>query len=413
MVKVKEYNKPFQIFYSILLVVGLLYQFIYVTGTVSIKHLCFLIMFFWLVKMKEIKVSGSFWLFVIYLGCFGLSCLYTGYGSVYVNKLFGTYLGCLVLYCSTKTMISKYNAIGYIIYTLLVIAVVDSIVTIGQFYNNPIASTIFNILNVSSNLEADMLEKYESSGGAISGLTAGGLLGGLQNGYFLSAALLLAFYNKEGEIKIYNWILGGVIYLGLFFTQERAGFYFGTIILLLYIFLNTSRNKKNIITILFIGVFLLILGDDLLYRFVDFENTRYGILESDMGGRSNLSAGSWDYVLSHPFGGAYSFFARGNRMPHNFIANSFLYGGILGGFFIMLLIFGQIWKSIRIYIDTIKKNTYSLTLIMFILLYLVYTLNSGFHNPCLATGTELFFVWWGCVEALMKKENINKKYKSY
>ena len=237
------------------------------------------------------------------------------------------------------------------------------------------------------------------------GVAAGGLLGDIENGYFLSAATILSLLNiKNGKIGIINWALFIFLFFALFATQERAGLGMGVLCCGTYIFINTKENRSNIWAIALFVVFAVYFGGQYFSSIIDIDTTRYGLEGSDMGGRKELSSGAWSYILSNPLGGAFDFFAKGNREPHNFIANSFLYGGILGGLVVIAIIFSQLVRITRIVVKSLSSHKYSYSIVVFSLMYLAYTGNSAFHNLSLVTGSDMFFLLWGAIVGLSISE---------
>lgn len=401
----------FKIYYCIFLIICLFYPFLYVYEAISIRHIAAVVMIVWLIMIGEFKIDKFVKIFCIFLFFYGLSSIVTGFGSEYINKLFGTYLSCIAFYMSTKTMIIKYDSLKWVVYLILCIAIVDAIVTIGQFFNNPIARGVTLLLRVQ-NVDELLWEKYESGGGLM-GVAAGGLLGDIENGYFLSAATILSLFNmKNGKIGIINWALFIFLFFALFATQERAGLGMGVLCCGTYIFINTKEYRSNIWIIALFVVFAVYFGGQYLSSIVDIDSTRYGLEGSDMGGRKELSSGAWSYILSNPLGGAFDFFAKGNREPHNFIANSFLYGGILGGLVVIAIIFSQLVRITKIIVKSFRSHKYSYSIVVFSLMYLAYTGNSAFHNLSLATGADMFFLLWGAIVGLSISETSKGELKT-
>lgn len=397
----------FKFFYILFFITSLFYPFAYVVGPISVRHIMAAIMLVWLIVIKEFRMDKFLWGYSFFLLLYGLSSILTGFGGEFLSKLLGTYLACVTFYMSTKTMIVKYNALKWIIVAILAVACIDALVTIGQFFNNPIAKGVTLLLRVQ-NVDDILWEKYDS-GGALGGVAAAGLLGDIQNGYFLSAAVILSLLNiSSGKIRIINWLLFVYLFFALFVTQERSGLLFGAFSCFIYIVINTRFHRRNIIIILAAIIFALYYGGSYIGNLIDIDNTRYGMLGSDMGGRSELSQGVWQYLLHNPLGGALEFFAEGNREPHNFMANSFLYGGIFGGVILMAIILWQMIVVFRIVYNSAFKIPYSSVLVVFSLMYFAYTGSSAFHNLSLPTGCEMFFIIWGVVSALYRRENFSR-----
>lgn len=395
----------YKIFYVIFLITCFIYPFEYVIGPIAIRHIFAFIMLVWLVSIKQVKSDRNIWLYLSYLFCATLSSFLTGYIGTFLPALIGTFFLCIILYYATKAMILKFNALSWIITALVSLAIIDSIVTIAQFYNSPIARIIADTLRVSL-IDEETWSQLDFSGGAVGGLTAVGLLRGVKNGYFLSAAVVLVLYSKKDKIKIYNWLLMPIILFALFVTQERAAFFLGSISVLSYIMINSWRKTRQIsevllVTLIFFAVFeFLGLADSF-----SFSDTRYDILGSEATGREKFFSDAMTYVLIHPLGGMSAYLAQGGYPPHHFIPNSFLYGGIIGGLIVTFLVALQIFISIKVLYESFIKKKYSMIVVAMAIIYLSYTGSSCFHNLALATGDESFFLWWAILSSQLYKEN--------
>lgn len=376
-------------------------------GPISLRHALTIVIFVYCIAIGEFKNDRFTKWYIVFLVFYTLSNIITGYTTEVLMKLFGTYFSVIVLYMSTKVMIQKYDGLNWIIFALLAIAVIDSVVTIGQFYNNPIAKTISEFLRGDDFNEDlyDYYERYED----LHGRSAAGVLGAVLNGYFLSAVCVLGLYNIKGKPGIINWALFLFLAFALFLVQERSGFYFGLLCAFIYVFLALVTNKKSLITIMLvlpIAVFLITrFGSSL----VNLNDTRYITQAMDRGGREDLAAAGWSFVAHHPQGGIMEFHALRNRDSHNLVTNAFLFGGIFGGIAVLLVIIAQFGLIIKILYKSYQQRCYSFGLIAFSLMYLDLTLNSFFHNASLVTGNVFFFIAWGVVISLFEKESNAKR----
>lgn len=393
----------FKILYTLFLVVSAIFSRVMLVGPISVRHVMAVVMMVYCIVIGEFKSDKFIKWYLVFLFFYALSNIVTGYTVEVLSKLFGTYFPALILYLATKTMIQKYDGINWIVYTVLAIAILDSVVTIGQFYNNPIARTICEFLR-GDEFKEDLYVYYERHEN-LQGRSAAGLLGAVLNGYFLSAVCILGLYNKEGKPKVINWALFMFFAFALFLVQERSGLYFGLLCVFIYVFLTSVTNKKSIITIMLVLPIVLFLIARHGSSLVSLDDTRYVTQAMDGGGRESLAAGGWLFLEHHPLGGIMEFHALGNRDSHNAVTNAFLFGGIFGGIVVLSIIFAQLWAIIKILYKSFQQRRYSFALIVFSLMYLDFTLNSFFHNASLMSGNFLFFLAWGVIVSLLEKEN--------
>ena len=392
----------FKIIYVIFLVACFFYPFEYVVEPVAIRHIVAFVLLLLLIEKKQVKFDGLLWAFVAYLFFFVISSFFTGYLVSFLPTLVGTYITCIVMYLSTKMMM-KENAGSWILYTLLIIAMVDSVVTIAQFFNHPIAKNIADLLRISL-IDEEAWDRYDTYGGGMGGIVAGGLLRGVKNGYYLCAAVIFSLINKENRVKLINIICCIIVFVALFVTQERAAFYLGIICLASYYMINVLNQKKKGILVFVISILIVSLLFSYGRSFFEFNETRYAILGSESAGREVFWNNAFNYVWMNPLGGSYDYYAHGGYPPHNFIPNSYLNGGLIGGTIIVVLVFVQIFVCVKVLYEAGFKKKHTMLVVSLALIYLGYTGNSCFHNLCLSTGDETAFMWWAIFISLLNQE---------
>ena len=398
----------FKILYVLFLIVSVMFSRSMLIGPISLRHVLAVVMFIYCIAIGGFKIDKFTTWYSVFLVFYTLSNIITGYTTEVLMKLFGTYFSVIVLYMATKVMIQKYDGLNWIIFTLLTIAVIDSVVTIGQYYNNPIAKTISEFIR-GDDFDEELYEDFERRM-AWRSIAVAGVLGAVLNGYFLSAVCILGLYNIKGEPGIINWALFLFLAFALFLVQERSGLYFGLLCAFMYVFLTSVTNKKSIITIMLVLPIVLFLIVEYGSSFVNLGDTRYFTQALNNGGRDELAAGGWAFIADHPLGGIMEFHALGNRDSHNAVTNAFLFGGVFGGIVVLSIILAQLWAIIKILYKSYQQRRYSFALIVFSLMYLDLALNSFFHNASLTTGNVLFFLVWGVIVSLLEKEsNVDRK----
>lgn len=391
----------FKIAFSIYLIICLLYPVVPLLGPISIRHAFTLVMLVWCIYEKGVVFDKFQKWFAVFLFFSFLGSSITGYFSYFAGSLIGTYLAAFVMYWSAKIIINKYNGVKWVIFIILLIAVINGLTAIGQFYGNPIATYLPQSLRI--NLGEDMLEFYEKYDD-FHGRYVGGLLGIVSSGYFLSGACVLSLYNPEGKKKIYNWLLFAFLFFALFLVQERSGVLAAILGATLFLLMNVAQRKSTIFSVVSIALASIVFFYFYGSRMLNVEEMRYYTVGFDYD-RFQLASNGWMYLLNNPFGGIEAFHAAGNRDPHLIFVLVFLYGGLFGGIVATGILVSQIVKIIRILKESYFKKNHSNVLIVFSIVYLCHTINSFLHNASLFTGDIMFFVLWAIVVALCEKEN--------
>ena len=380
----------FKILYVAFILICILYPNIIIFGPISYRHIISLIMLVVCI-LEGFKPDVYLYLYYGFLLFLGISSIATGFSGVFFNKLFGTYIPIVAAYAATYLLIKKYDGTNIIVWTIVCVGVLNAIVTIGQFFDWSIADSICSILNVEIDEKyVNILDNKEDS----EGTALPGLLGSVDNGYFLSATALLSLYNKNCKIPI-NLFVWLIIIAASFLAQERAGFilalFFSAFIVGDYFY--SMKNKTAGLVLL---VFVLIVCASVVYSYMDdimSSELRYtkGFEGDD---RSVLRSETWDYVLNNPMGGFYEFNSSGHQHPHNFLMNAFLFGGFLGGIILIALLFIQIIRIIP-YVFRHLESKEAQWAFIWGLMYIDYSLNSMVHNASIVQGVMPFFIWWG------------------
>jgi len=392
----------FKIAYSLFIIVCLLYPILLVFGPISLRHIFTVIMLVLCYNEKGLVFDKFLKWFSVFLLFAAIGALATGYLGEFVNKILGTYLAAITMYMATKVMIKKYNGGLWIIRVILIVAVLNSLTAIGQFYGSPIANYLPTLLRI--NIDADLIDYYEKTID-FHGKYVGGLLGIVSSGYFLSGASVLALYNSSGKIKVYNWLLFAFLFFALFLVQERAGFVASILCAAIYIVVISAKNKNMVLGMILVAIAGVIVVLTYVDRFVNIDEMRYSTIGFSNSGRVSLSRNGWNYFLDNPWGGIDAYHADGNRDPHIILVNVFLHGGLFGGLVALGIIFTQVSKVVKVLYKSYTKKSYSLLLNVCCLAYLCYIMNAFFHNASLVSGDIMFFILWGSVTGSMELEN--------
>lgn len=396
----------FKISYVIYLIVCLLFGNIELFPSLSIRHILTFYMLVCCIVQGGIKINRFIRAYLIFLLFYGISSIFTGYGLVFLRNLIGTFFAAIVIYWSTKILFQKYDGGIWMINAVLAVAVINSIIAIGQFYQNPQALAITSFFRF--NMGEDVVEMYEQAKD-FHGRYVSGMMDVVSSGYFMSAASVVALYNKEGKLSIRNILTFALIFYSLFLGQERAGFYCGILCVALYLLIMIGRNETSVLSIFFllvIGLFVIQHYGGYLFSLDDM---RYKSVE-DSGLRGRLIQNGWHYFMDHPFGAYLQWVFEGHEQAHNVFINSLLMGGIIGGVVGIAIIICQLVKVAKILLESLKKE-YSTMLVVLALAFLDYTMNSFFHNPSVLGGVAMYFVLWGGVTSLYGWEGADRQNK--
>jgi len=361
--------------------------------------------------------------YLVFILSYLISATITGYiGSVLITY----YVAACVGFWATKILVVKYHY-GKLLFNILVITgVLDAIVTIGQTFGMLFSDQLVSLFHVTlPEKYLDMMNEgvYEDQ---FLLLVRPGLFANLvYNGYFLMTAGVISLSLLAHKFNIQRLIPWLVILVGCICVQER-----GPIVILTFlsalVFFKILIIKRNTY-LLFILVFGLLAyfltgkiasmlpdqgmdsathttisafyedNESSSYSQNDFlrlaKESRFANTGLDDPYRIYIYGQSIDYIMDHPFiGGLHRLNAMYDIYPHNLLLNAFIYGGIVGGVAILLILFWQIkplWRVLR------NKIADTNTVCFFAgLAYLANTLNSLTHNISIVSGDEMIWMLW-------------------
>ena len=405
------------IFYTILVFLFLIASLFLnglIIGPLSIRiYVSFLVFLFFIFRRGKFTTNQEMLLYVLFIGFYFLALIVNGeLGEVdFAKRLLGSYLICFIsFYILYKSMINQKD-IKRIIFFLVCLGIINGIVSTLQFQGNSAAYLWASILTPSDLLE----ERIESYQRAESGLGIGvlGLFGTIvKNGYLSSSLAVLSLYMIVVAKNLFHRTTFVVISLFLlvsvFLTQQRLVTLL-TLIVYLYFFYKFFKLRYFIA--------LLILPTIVLFLWY-FNN---GIIESDNIGRlSNLEdehresiyARSLQFIVDNIFFGgqlraaSYLESAGLANSAHNFVLNAFIFSGVFGAMFVMILFARMMFKSFKSIFGKASHNNPSFFISTSLVVYL---LNSLMHNSSLVSGDG--FIW--ILFALLVKSQIVERYSLY
>lgn len=366
------------------------------------------------------RIMKTYFVFII---AYLFSATITGYlGEVLITY----YIASVVGFWATKILVDKYDDGKLLLNLFVVLGVLDAIVTVGQTLNLGFSDQLVSFLSVT--LPEDYLDQMDDGGEDRFLLIArpGLLANVVYNGYFLMTAGVASLVLIARKLQLHRFVPWVVIFLGCICVQER-----GPIIILAVLsafsFFKVLFVKKHINALFLIVVLFIVLiiagsianlpglqsvyvqdtnstyvdyydvdgpGSDMWNNFSRITNeSRFANKGLEDSNREITYRQTIDYLMDYPLiGGLHRLRAKYGIYPHNLFFNAFVYGGIVGGVAILLILFWQIkplWRVLR------RKIADTNPVCFFAgLAYIAYTLNSLVHNRSIVTGDEVIWMLW-------------------
>lgn len=406
------------VLYILFFIAQLIYGSWHVLGPLTFRHIMTFVMFFVCLRERAFKRDRFIPLFYVFVFFFVIIGLTGGYAGDTMTKFIAYYFVSIVAYFATLLFVEKYEGTYYLIITLLILGICNSVVTLGNMFMMPWAKQITDILHVSNSEDILQYVSNRENTDSMEGFAVPGIINDVGNGYFMSYMTILALYSKDRQIHLYNIALYVLFLITLFFIQERSAFVAGGVLSVYAIFRilmmrGSGHAKKRIIV-----SFILIVGAVILlpkaYDYMMSSSTRYITAGFDYASdRSSLNDKSMEFLSNNPMGGFFDFYLQYHAYPHNLFFNALIYGGLIGGMCIFILL----WKQVSLVFPTITRriSPYSYELFLFSLMFIAYNLCSITHNQSVVTGDPTFWVLWGLCLTLYKKDlhNYEKNQKNH
>lgn len=355
-----------------------------------------------------IKFDIYWRLYLIFIAFYGMSSALTGYFSQFFRQLLGFYMTAYVAYQSTKVIVGRYKAEALIFYTFAAIGLFDAIVTIGQYLYMPWANDIVQFFHF---VGSEGLAEYQDSHVSLDGATVPGIVGDVINGYFLPIACIFIWHNRDVMFRFLNFILWFICSVGLFFVQQRTGFATGIVASIFIMYQLLSNRMGFVAKTLFFIFTIIALSVFWIYgsEFVEESGSRYA-LGGDMSTRSDLYSRCIDYILENPWGGIFDCTDR-IGMPHNLFLNAFIYGGYLGGTFVICIIISILKTCLKALFNINVREQFALLLM--ILAWLSFFVCSLAHNQSIVTGDVHVWIFWAAILCLLERDALNYKFNGF
>ena len=383
-------NNIFKYFYVIFIISAILYGSTYV-GFLSLRQLTTLIMFIILLKEDvKFEFNGIIKCYLVFLFFVFLSSTFEGKVAVFLKDLIAYHFVALVAYQATIVLITKYDAVKYLINTLICLGFFSSVLTILQYYGyGAVTNQILDMLYIPLANEDLLRIMSDSSENLANHSLSGAFETPVPNGYYLLLSGVLALFPVAKADKLFEKVLFLTLWIivlwGAFCCQQRLSFVMLIFASLLVFISNRSQFGFMIYLILLFGVYWL------FSNFETIDLGRYASFEDQS--RSHLFDSAKIYLKENLlYGGIWGFREYTGKSPHNLFLNSLLYSGLFGSIFMFYIIIVQIKECLNI------KELLSSSVLSFILLsYLAIMVNSFTHNMSIVTGDTIFWIMWGAI----------------
>ncbi len=338
-------------------------------------------------ESKKIWVEKTWVIYIMFVFWFGFNSCASGYSSNFLRQLIGFYLVAYIGSWSTHILIKKYN-VKILIYTIIVLGIIDAVVTILQYYNNPVATAIglFLVPHDAENLLSSIDRGVN--------ISIPGMFGFVNNGYFLLIAYVFSLYLIIKNKNWFKFLPLILLFLACFLSQQRSPFYISLLITVLFIFKyfkHLKGIKKNSLVLVTILVLVYIVPK--IINFSVTNNLRYTSFGMEGTGREKIYQEAYNYILNNKLdANIYDYINKTGTLPHFLFFNMFIYGGLLG--FIPIMIVFIIHFSTSIKIVLMKSIKHTVVNLIFALALLAFTGNSLTHNDSIVNASFLYWIIW-------------------
>ena len=326
--------------------------------------------------------------------------------SFWTGSIISYFIPSFLVYFATTLFCKKCESGVDIIGKLLIfLYIINAIVTILQYYGNPIGWAISRILSSGDLISESIIETHGGESSFVGIAVAAGLFGFVTgNGYFIgSYAPLATMRISQNNIKqiIFEYIVLALGILAAFATQERMALLAVICNILLILFYN-FRNRKN-------SYFLTILLIFCAVAYISENVTDYGrfTMDTDNSDRKELSRVFNEFLNTENvwFGGwsNYMNLFPGKNQHNTFMDTITRYGVV--GFIPFCFLFYKVFRVSILSLIMARKNRIISTYIYSsaILLYLFYSLT---HGTGLQSGDVTFWLLFALFESDSNKSYI-------
>lgn len=377
----------YSIFYSFYIIAAIVFGGVYIAGPFTIRHIAVICMLVYaMTHSSSLPKEKTMTMYILFVICLGISDISYGYVEFFFKDLLANYLVCYVSYWATLILIEKKKSISVFIYTFIAIGIVSGVLVMLQYHDVYWAFIIPDILRTFTEEDMDQLT---SIGGLIEGQSLPGLFNRVDNGYYLSIATILSLYIYNKYKSIVSLGFWGFLVVSLYMVQQRAAFFIGLSLSIVFLLQSLSKSHKLIIfSFIAIGIIIFIYHETDISTLL--EGSRYS-KGADTGTRQDLWKISYNYIIENPFNAnAIDFDKRHPDIAaHNLFLNAFLSCGLIGGTIVLSVVAILCCRCIKIFKSRhYIKPEYILTTLAFISFNFV----SLSHNNSVVNGNIVFWI---------------------
>lgn len=368
----------------------------FIAGPLTLRVWAVMVMFSYLlfssIKNPVYKNNKYILIYIIFIVFLFLAMTFNGDAETYGLKwIVANHVVSIIVFVATYyvTKDNRQNRMDVIIVALIFILVVNSLVTIAQYFNEPIGWAVSFFFLQGRNEDIVTFQEAYQSLDTLAGVarTPGIFDSSVENGIFLGSFGFLPFYFIKRDNRLLRLLSIIVIVLSLiacFMCQERAAMLTMSASV---IYLGYKSMKNNAWSFL-VAIFVLII---LLYS-IDFSSIDAGRFH-DVGIDNSARRSIWadiDPFLENNLllGGAEQFMRLSGHMPHNIFFNAFVFGGLLGGITAIVLYFLFLIKGVK---NVLSKKT-NIPNCAIALAFLSILAQSLVHNSSIISGDVMTFL---------------------
>ncbi len=337
--------------------------------------------------------------FVAFIMMMGLSLSMNGelesFG--YLKLILSFHFVAIVAYYALGLCISTEDRLVQITNVLLGILLITSVATILQYYNNPMGwgiRVLFTPTGLSEELQESLANNLNDS--LLGRSLAVGIFDyAFSNAMFISStgvvAMGMTFRQASKKLsRIFYFGIAICAIVACFMTQQRAAFY---LMLLSYIVVLLMFTRHKIVVGIVVLLFILLAvgeGSDIIYS-EDVGRMSLSTLNMEDDTRQDLWDNAFDFISSHLMWGGPLAYQQLNHglQSHNFFLNAFIYGGLLGSIFIILMFLMMCWRCFVCILRGWGKRRLSCCFAIGVLIFFVC---GFFHNASLVLGSTQIFI---------------------
>ncbi len=340
------------------------------------------------VNVKKITLDSNIKMYIGFIFLIVLLSFFNGDGytsSFWILSIFARHIPSIITFLAI-VLYAKSNDTSLIYKSLSILFFANAVITISQYYNNPIAWAISQTITP---VDFSELEDRISGVATTTGLAvSGGLFGyAVANGYFLASYAPLtsiSIWEKRTKSTFKGLSILLLSCFAAFATQERMAL----VVLMVYIciFLYTSRNNKKSSILLVLSILAIMW----YFSSNDIDVGRFSMDQNNDDRKELFRA--FELFMSSDFAlvGGYVNYSHFGGGQHNCFLDSITRFGIVGGVYFVLLFYRVTKYLLASFRESLSLRQIKTTVLsVSCLLYMLYSLT---HSTGLQSGDVMFWV---------------------